>query len=77
MIEHIMQLLQTEVKEYLLEDPLVERAGLISKDFKFFPFDNTSTSPINEVIMSEEGFKKASSLFMDDNLLAWVHSHPS
>ena len=65
-----------EVKTYLLEDPTLERGCMISKDGNMHPFENVSEHPRGLIQMGPDAFKTLCSLAVDDNLYAWVHSHP-
>jgi proteasome lid subunit RPN8/RPN11 len=71
----LMECLDTQAREYLRSGGSDERGGLISKDFKFYPFENVADDPVREIRMGEEGFITMMRLQSDRNLLAWAHSH--
>jgi proteasome lid subunit RPN8/RPN11 len=63
-------------REYLLEDPEVERGCLITQDMQIVPFKNVAKQPVARIEMAPEGFLEMARLYRESNLYGWLHSHP-
>lgn len=65
-----------DIRNYMLDDPDVERGCLITNDWQLLPFENVSPNPVVEIRQGAETFGQMVDLLMADNLYCWAHSHP-
>lgn len=64
------------IRDYLLQDPEVERGCIVSTNMDIIPFENISPSPAAHILCSPEGVAEMGKLRRDNMLLGWAHSHP-
>jgi proteasome lid subunit RPN8/RPN11 len=71
-----LSVLETEGREYLLQDKSVERGCLVTTDFELIPFTNVSNTPVGHIQLGIADFRVMKNLCFDGKLYAWLHSHP-